>query len=66
MTSTASRSCDGYTHSIVPGVEPLNGVDALAGRFTLLYQPIENLTATLKFAASRSAGHALRNTRLEQ
>ena len=57
---------DGYTHSIVPGVEPLNGVDALAGRFTLLYQPIENLTATLKFAASRSQGtpygtHALNN-----
>src|SRR5882762_725301 len=27
---------DGWVHSIVPGVEPLNGVDALAGRFTLM------------------------------
>src|ERR1700738_628678 len=29
---------DGWTRSIVPGVEPLNGVDALAGRVTILAQ----------------------------
>ena len=27
---------DGWVRSAVPGVEPLNGVDAAAGRFTLL------------------------------
>src|ERR1700720_1594005 len=30
-----------------PGVEPLNGVDALAGRFTLMAKPNDELTATL-------------------
>jgi iron complex outermembrane recepter protein len=57
---------DGWVHSVVPGVEPLNGVDALAGRLTLLAQPTESLTATLKVAFSRSGGtpygaHALNN-----
>ena len=57
---------DGWTRSIVPGVEPLNGVDALAGRFTLLAKPVDGLTATLKLAVSRSGGtpygaHALNN-----
>jgi outer membrane receptor protein involved in Fe transport len=57
---------DGWTKSIVPGVDPLNGIDALAGRFTLLAQPFEDLKATLKFAATRSNGtpygpHALNN-----
>src|ERR1700687_1228796 len=45
---------DGWVHSIVPGVEPLNGVDALAGRLTLLYRPSDTLTATLKLSMSRS------------
>src|ERR1700674_1025027 len=47
---------DGWVHSVVPGVEPLNGVDALAGRLTLLYRPSETLTATLKLSMSRSGG----------
>ena len=61
-----SEKRDGWVHSIVPGVEPLNGVDALAGRFTLLCKPNDNLTAQLKIAVSRSGGtpygtHALNN-----
>ncbi len=57
---------DGWVHSIVPGVEPLNGVDALAGRFTLLAKPSDILSATLKLSVSRSAGtpygaHAINN-----
>jgi iron complex outermembrane receptor protein len=57
---------DGWVNSIVPGVEPLNGVDALAGRVTLLAKPIDDLTATLKIATSKSGGtpygaHALNN-----
>lgn len=47
---------DGWVHSTVPGVEPLNGVDALAGRFTLLAQPTDAFTATLKLSFSRSGG----------
>jgi iron complex outermembrane receptor protein len=57
---------DGWVHSVVPGVEPLNGVDALAGRFTLMAKPSEVLTTTLKLSVSRSAGtpygaHAINN-----
>ena len=57
---------DGWTRSIVPGVEPLNGVDALAGRFTLRARPLDDVEATLKFSATRSNGtpygpHALNN-----
>ncbi len=57
---------EGWVHSIVPGVEPLNGVDALAGRLTLLAKPNDRLTATLKLAFSKSGGtpygaHALNN-----
>jgi iron complex outermembrane recepter protein len=57
---------DGWVHSVVPGVEPLNGVDALAARFTLLAKPGDAVTATLKFSFSRSGGtpygaHALNN-----
>jgi outer membrane receptor protein involved in Fe transport len=57
---------DGWTRSIVPGVDPLNGVDALAGRLTILAEPIEDLTATLKLSSTRSNGtpygpHALNN-----
>jgi iron complex outermembrane receptor protein len=57
---------DGWVHSIVPGVEPLNGVDALAGRFTLMARPSDGMTATLKVSVSRSGGtpygaHALNN-----
>src|ERR1700724_387614 len=57
---------DGWVHSVVPGVEPLNGVDALAGRLTFLYKPSDTLTANLKLSMSRSGGtpygaHALNN-----
>jgi len=57
---------DGWTQSIVPGVDALNGVDALAGRLTILAEPIEDLTATLKLSSTRSNGtpygpHALNN-----
>jgi outer membrane receptor protein involved in Fe transport len=47
---------DGWVHSIVPGVEPLNGVDALAGRLSFLYKPTDTLTASLKLSATRSGG----------
>ena len=47
---------DGWTKSIVPGVEPLNGVDVLAGRFSLLAKPSDTLTILLKAAVSRSGG----------
>ncbi|HEY2634809.1 MAG TPA: TonB-dependent receptor, partial [Steroidobacteraceae bacterium] len=47
---------DGWVHSVVPGVEPLNGVDALAGRLSFLYRPSDSLTATLKLSMSRSGG----------
>jgi iron complex outermembrane receptor protein len=57
---------DGWVHSVVPGVEPLNGVDALAARLTLLAQPAEALTVALKLSVSRSGGtpygaHAINN-----
>jgi len=57
---------DGWVRSVVPGVEPLNGVDALAGRFTLMAKPSDDVTATLKLSFSRSGGtpygaHALNN-----
>jgi iron complex outermembrane receptor protein len=50
----------------VPGVEPLNGVDAVAGRLTFLAKPADNLTATLKLSISKSGGtpygaHAINN-----
>ena len=47
---------DGWVRSVVPGVEPLNGVDAVAGRLTLLAKPNDSLTAQLKLSASRSGG----------
>jgi outer membrane receptor protein involved in Fe transport len=47
---------DGWVHSIVQGVEPLNGVDALAGRLSFLYQPNDRLTASLKVAVTDSGG----------
>jgi iron complex outermembrane receptor protein len=57
---------DGWVRSVVPGVEPLNGVDAFAGRLTLLGRPVDGLTATLKISTSRSGGtpygaHAINN-----
>jgi iron complex outermembrane receptor protein len=56
----------GWMDSIVPGVRPLNGVDALAGRFTLLLKPGDAFSALLKLSSSRSGGtpygaHALNN-----
>jgi iron complex outermembrane receptor protein len=47
---------DGWVHSIVPGVDPLNGVDTLAGRLSFLYKASDTLTATLKVAMSHSGG----------
>lgn len=47
---------DGWVHSIVPGVKPLNGVDAVAGRLSLLAKPLDTLTATLKLYFSHSGG----------
>ena len=47
---------DGWLDSITPGVPPANGIDALAGRLTLLAKPSDDLTATLKFSFSRSRG----------
>jgi iron complex outermembrane recepter protein len=47
---------DGWLDSITPGVAPANGVDALAGRLTLLAKPSDELTAQLKFSFSRSRG----------
>src|SRR5581483_1064193 len=57
---------DGWVRSVVPGVEPLNGVDAAAARLTLLAKPTSDLTATLKLSLSRSHGtpygaHAINN-----
>ncbi|HEX4648094.1 MAG TPA: TonB-dependent receptor [Steroidobacteraceae bacterium] len=63
---------DGWVHSVAPDyipgdhVEPLNGIDALAARFTLLARPGDALTATLKVAVTRSGGtpygaHAIAN-----
>lgn len=63
---------DGWVHSVAPDyipgdhVEPLNGIDALAARFTLLARPSDSFTATLKVSVSRSGGtpygaHALAN-----
>ncbi len=64
---------DGWVHSVAPdyipgaaAVESLNGVNALAARLTLLARPTDDLTATLKLAATRSGGtpygaHAIAN-----
>jgi outer membrane receptor protein involved in Fe transport len=57
---------NGWVHSIVPGVEPLNGADALAVRFTLRAKPSDVLDFTLKASVSRSGGtpygaHAINN-----
>jgi iron complex outermembrane receptor protein len=57
---------DGWVNSIVPGVEPLNGVDAAAGRLSFLGKPSDDLTILLKVFVSKSGGtpygaHALNN-----
>lgn len=64
---------DGWVHSAAPDyipgappVEPLNGVDALAGRLSLLASPVDNLIVSLKLSATRSGGtpygaHAIAN-----
>ncbi len=64
---------DGWGHSGspdsirgAPAVEPLNGIDAIAARFTLLAKSTDAFTATFKFAVSRSGGtpygvHAIAN-----
>ena len=43
--------------------EPLNGVDALAARLTLLARPTDTLTATLKVSFSRSGARPTGRTR---
>jgi iron complex outermembrane receptor protein len=64
---------DGWVHSVAPdyipgapAVDPLNGIDALATRLTLMARPTDSLTATLKLSMSRSGGtpygaHAIAN-----
>jgi iron complex outermembrane recepter protein len=57
---------DGWVNSVVPHVEPLNGVDVFAGRLTFLAKPTDDLTATIKIATSKSGGtpygaHAINN-----
>jgi iron complex outermembrane receptor protein len=58
---------DGWVNSVAPvHVEPLNGVDVMAGRLTLLGKLNDDLTAILKAAFSKSGGtpygaHALNN-----
>jgi iron complex outermembrane receptor protein len=57
---------DGWVNSTVPGVEPLNGVDAAAGRLTFLGKPSDDLTILFKVFLSKSGGtpygaHALNN-----
>jgi len=47
---------DGWVRSVVPGVEPLNSVDALGGRLSLLYKPTDALSALLKVSVTRSGG----------
>jgi len=46
----------GWMNSAVPGVEPLNGVNAQAARLTVLWKPADGLTAQLKYALSHSGG----------
>ncbi|MBV8404501.1 MAG: TonB-dependent receptor, partial [Gammaproteobacteria bacterium] len=57
---------DGWVNSIVPGVEPLNGVDAAAGRLSFLGRPNDDLSILFKVFVSKSGGtpygaHALNN-----
>lgn len=47
---------DGWLKSVVPGVEPANSIDALAGRLTLLGKVGDDFTAQFKVAATRSRG----------
>ena len=47
---------DGWVNSIVPGVEPLNGVDAAAGRLSFLGKPSDDLTVLFKVFLSKSGG----------
>src|SRR3981081_1383754 len=47
---------DGWVRSVVPGVEPLNAVDAFAGRATFLAKPMDGLTAPLKKSARKYRG----------
>lgn len=47
---------DGWVDSAVPGVRPLNGVDAYGGRLSLLYKPGNAFSALLKLSVTQSAG----------
>jgi len=54
---------DGWVRSVVPGVEPLNGVDAVAGRLTLLAKPNDSLTAQLKISQAAQGARPTARTR---
>ncbi len=47
---------DGWVDSVVPGVKPLNGVDAYGGRFTLLYKPSSAFDLLFKLGSTHSGG----------
>jgi iron complex outermembrane recepter protein len=47
---------DGWMESAVPGVKPLNGVDAYGGRLTLLYEPSKALSVLFKLGSTHSGG----------
>ena len=47
---------DGWLNSIVPGVPPENGVNAVAGRLTFLAKPVDSLVINLKISGSKSGG----------
>jgi len=47
---------EGWLRSIIPGVRPENGIDALAGRLTFFAKPADEVTVQLKMSASRSGG----------
>jgi iron complex outermembrane recepter protein len=51
-----SNERDGWFKSVVPGVEPLNGVDAKAARLSVLYKPTDTLSVLFKVAVTKSGG----------
>ncbi len=57
---------DGRVRSVVPGVEPLNSIDAISARVSFLWKPTDRLTALPKVNVTDSGGtpygaHALNN-----
>ena len=47
---------DGWMNSVVPGVQPLNGVDAYGGRLTLLWKPSSAFDLLFKLGSTHSGG----------